>query len=130
MTVFHIIKNDTIRVFFLPSGCFTEIIVANPNSTSTVKFSPCCTLKVTFLFLFVSRAELQQPFVIVYPSLASIFKIMHDCIACCMYSHSDLPCKVRICCDFQWSFSQNQEQQAKLANEVYLLTRFFEKVDS
>ena len=54
----------------------------------------------------------------------------HDCIACCMYSHSDLPRKVRTFCDFQWSFFQIQEQQAKFANEVYLLTRFFEKVDS
>ena len=32
-------------------------------------------VKVTFLLLFVSRAELQQPFVIVHPGLASIFKI-------------------------------------------------------
>ena len=46
MTVFNVIKNDTIRVFFnLPSGCFTEVIVANPNSTSTVKFSHCCSLQ-------------------------------------------------------------------------------------
>ena len=52
----------------------------------------------------------------------------HDCIACCMYNHSHLQCKVWTCCDFQWSFFQIQEQQAKFENEVYLLTRG--KVDS
>ena len=76
-------------VFFLPLGCFTEII---PNSTSTVKFSPCCSLKVTFLFLFVSRAELQQPFVIVHPGLASIFKITTALHAVCT---ATLTCHVK-----------------------------------
>ena len=76
----------------MPSGCFTEIIVANPNSTSTVKFSPCCSLKVTFLFLFVSRAEQQQPFVIVHPGLDSIFKITTALHAVCA---ATLTCHVK-----------------------------------
>ena len=44
----------------------------NQKSTFTVKFSPCSCLEVTFLFLFVSRAEL-QPFILVHPGLALIF---------------------------------------------------------
>ena len=118
ITVFNIIKERHNTRFFLPSGSFTEIIVANPNSTSTVKFSPCCSLNVTFFVLirFPGRAAAAWP---------CLDFQNHDCIACCMYSHSALPC-----CDFQWSFFQIQEQQAKFANEVYLLTRFFEKVDS
>ena len=111
------------------SGCFTQIIVANPNSTSTVKSSLCCSLKVTFFVLI--RFPGWAAAVFCYSSSWPCLDFQnHDCIACCIYSHSDLPCKVRTCCDSQWSFFQIQEQQAKFANEVYLLTRFFEKVDS
>ena len=54
-------------------------------------------VKVTFLFLFVSRAELQQPFVIVHPGLASIFKITTALHAVCT---ATLTCHVKF--EFVW----------------------------
>ena len=105
MTVLNVIKNDTIRVFFA-FRLFYRNHRCKPKFDIHRKIQSLLYLKITFLFLFVSRAELQLPFVIVHPGLASIFKIMHDCIACCTYSHFDLPCKVRICVIFSGHFSR------------------------
>ena len=125
MTVFNIIKDDTIRVF-LPSGCFTEIVVANPNSTSTVKFSPGV---VTFLFLFVSRAELQQPFVIVHPAFASIFKITTALHAVCT---TTLTCRVKfeLVVIFSGHFSRSKSNKPNSQTKYISLLASLRKGDA
>ena len=72
MTVFNVMEKRQ-KPGLLPSGFFfTEIIIAKPKVNI---HSLCSTFEVTFLFLLISPAEL-QPFVLVYPGLASIFNIM------------------------------------------------------
>ena len=124
-SVFNAIKNDTIRLF-LPPGCFTEIIVANPNSTSPLKFSACCSLKVTFLFLFVSLAELQQPFVIVHPGLASIFKIttaLHAVYTATLTYHV----KFELVAIFSRHFSRSKSKKPNSQTKYISLLAFLRK---
>ena len=71
MTVFNVIEKRQ-RSRFIAFKIFTEIIVAKPKVNIKLKFSPCSYLEVTFLYLFVSRAELQ---LFVHPGLVSIFNI-------------------------------------------------------
>ena len=71
MTVFNVIEKRQ-KSPFLPSGLLQKSSLLNQKSSFTIKFSPCSSLEVTFLFLFVSRAE---AFYTVHPGLASIFNI-------------------------------------------------------
>ena len=73
MTVFNVIEKRQ-KSRFLPSGFLQKSSLQSQKSTFTVNFSPFSSLEVTFLFLFVSWAEL-KPFVQMHPGLASIFNI-------------------------------------------------------
>ena len=122
----------------------------NQKSTFRVKFSPCSCLEVTFLFLFVSRAEL-QPFILVHPGLALIFifrlrpQPLRPTTEISRLLWFSVVANSRICrgrsrnssvvesqSDFvsELPFFKFHEQQAKFANKVHRLTHFFEKRDS
>ena len=109
MTVLNVIKNDTIRVFFA-FRLFYRNHRCKPKFDIHSKIQSLLYLKSYFFVLirFPGRAAAAFCYSASWPCLD--FK-NHDCIACCMYSHSDLPCKVRTCCDFQWSFSRSQSKK-------------------
>ena len=73
MAVFNFIEKRQ-KSCFLPSGFFfrNHRSLQNQKSPFTVKFSPCSSLEVTSLFLFVSWKYSLLSY-IVQPALASIF---------------------------------------------------------
>ena len=120
----------------------------NQKSTFTVKFSPCSSFEVTFLFLFVSRTELQPAFILVHPGLASIFifrlspQPLRPTTEISRFLWLSVVANFKIChgrsrnssvVEFQSDFVserpffQFHEQQAKFAYEVHRLSHFFEK---